>query len=205
MGHSILDEALLSKKCLISVMGPHANESTDEIFTRKIDDIKKIGWTLWLIRSRGARVGVVQEFFTRWEPQFILFITPSTPNGAKQTSTEHLVRRYSNNYKNWEDLPQGMGKVTGSIDKLTCGLVIDELMYFGRNNLAFGDNNLNINLQQYFEYKNPGISIRFMQGNSMLCSIKATPSILVRGMLNINRKIVGVGRLRFPFSVWLQK
>ena len=49
------------KFIVISIMGPHAGESEDEIFQRKIDDISKIGLTFWLIRSHQAKPNMVQE------------------------------------------------------------------------------------------------------------------------------------------------
>ena len=36
--------------CLLSVMGPHAGETPEVIFERKINDIKNIGKTFWLIK-----------------------------------------------------------------------------------------------------------------------------------------------------------
>jgi hypothetical protein len=48
---TLIEEALKSARCIISVMGDHAGEGTDAIFIRKIADIKQTGITFWLMRS----------------------------------------------------------------------------------------------------------------------------------------------------------
>ena len=58
-------QASNEKYIVISVMGPHAGESEDEIFQRKIGDISKIGLSLWLIKSHQAKPNMVQDICGR--------------------------------------------------------------------------------------------------------------------------------------------
>ena len=57
----IIEEALSSTQCIISVMGDHAGEGVVDIFNRKIEDITKINRTFWLIKSPKAKPQLVQK------------------------------------------------------------------------------------------------------------------------------------------------
>ncbi|MDP2181789.1 MAG: hypothetical protein Q8K99_04380 [Actinomycetota bacterium] len=52
---SLPDEALLARKCVISVMGAHAGEDAAAIFSRKISDCGEVGRTFWVAKSAKAR------------------------------------------------------------------------------------------------------------------------------------------------------
>jgi hypothetical protein len=47
---------------IISIVGSHANEGVEDIFTRKRADIREVGHTIWLYHSRLASVDAVQKF-----------------------------------------------------------------------------------------------------------------------------------------------
>lgn len=49
MTKKLVEDALEARQCIISVMGDHAGEGVDKIFKRKIEDIKKINRTFWLV------------------------------------------------------------------------------------------------------------------------------------------------------------
>jgi hypothetical protein len=51
---SLLEAALESQNCVLSVMGDHAGEGADMIFNRKKADINRLGKTFWLMRSSKA-------------------------------------------------------------------------------------------------------------------------------------------------------
>ena len=55
---SLIAACLRQPSLIVSVMGPHAGETPDGIFKRKVKDIEKVGWTLWVIRSHGASADV---------------------------------------------------------------------------------------------------------------------------------------------------
>jgi hypothetical protein len=61
---------------IISVMGPHAGEQSDTIFQRKIGDISRIGWTLWLIKSYKAKPDRVQAMCRRTPPPMRFSLKP---------------------------------------------------------------------------------------------------------------------------------
>ena len=52
---ALLDDALLARKCVISVMGAHAGEDAAAIFSRKIGDCRSVGRTYWVAKSAKAR------------------------------------------------------------------------------------------------------------------------------------------------------
>jgi len=51
-----------SKYLIISVIGPHAGETENTIFKRKIEDINNVGKTFWLIKSHLSKPDMVQQF-----------------------------------------------------------------------------------------------------------------------------------------------
>jgi hypothetical protein len=51
-----------SKYLIISVIGPHAHETENTIFKRKIEDINKVGKTFWLTKSHQSKPDMVQQF-----------------------------------------------------------------------------------------------------------------------------------------------
>jgi hypothetical protein len=205
MNTKLLEQAKLSKLCLISVMGPHAGESTEEIFVRKIDDINSIGWTIWLINSRGAKVEALHEICNGVDTSFIIFISPSVPGGARPATTAKRVKEYSADNIHWETLPTEMGAVTGNINKMTCGLVLDQLDYYGVEEINQINNLLDIDLSVYCDPRDPKSAIRTMQGNSTVCAIKTNEINLDNQMVSVKRRIIGVGRIKHPHSVWLRK
>ena len=52
---------LNEKFVIISVMGPHAGESSEQIFSRKIKDIERTGNTFWMIQSYKSNPPKVQS------------------------------------------------------------------------------------------------------------------------------------------------
>ena len=70
-------------------MGPHAGESSEQIFSRKIKDIERTGNTFWMIQSNKSSPpkvqSLVREAKLERENIFSIFISPSTKGGSKQT------------------------------------------------------------------------------------------------------------------------
>jgi len=60
-GEKIMAKISDIKYVVISVMGPHAGESENEIFIRKIQDIHNIGRSFWLMKSHQSKPKMVQE------------------------------------------------------------------------------------------------------------------------------------------------
>jgi len=188
------------KFVVLSVIGPHACETEEEIFRRKIMDIINMGKTFWLIKSYNSKPNLVRQFCrsagTESRETFIIFIEPSTKGGAKPTKKSSSAREYSEDKITWTELPIGLTPVTGKMDGNTFALVFDLLELFPAKKT--------IDLWEYadfFKQENP-ITIR--QGGSTLCAIKKDMS---RGKNRIKsrfRKIVAVGKLCNPYCVWLR-
>ena len=113
----LIDEALQSHSCVISVMGAHANEGNETIFGRKMQDIDKTGTTYWLMRSPKARPPEVQDI-CKTTTSYVIFIEPATKRGARPTTTEDAASQFSPDRRSWKALPPGIGPVTGKLD--TC-------------------------------------------------------------------------------------
>ena len=77
----LIDEALQSHYCVISVMGAHANEGSETIFGRKMQDIDKTGTTYWLMRSPKARPPEVQDI-CKTTTSYVIFIEPASRGGG---------------------------------------------------------------------------------------------------------------------------
>jgi hypothetical protein len=81
---------ILPQFVFLSVIGPHAGESENEIFERKMKDIETVGVTYWLTRSHGAKPGMVQdicrEALIHQNEVNCFFIEPSKRGGAVPTS-----------------------------------------------------------------------------------------------------------------------
>ena len=88
---TLLEEALKSNRCIISVMGAHAGEGVDVIFNRKITDIKQTGITFWLMRSPKARPMQVQNICTS-SLTYTIFVEPASKGGARPTTNSEAAK-----------------------------------------------------------------------------------------------------------------
>ena len=104
-----MDEALQSHSCVISVMGAHANEGSETIFGRKMQDIDKTGTTYWLMRSPKARPPEVQDI-CKTTTSYVIFIEPASKGGARPTTTEDAASQFSPDRRSWKALPPGIGR-----------------------------------------------------------------------------------------------
>ena len=192
-------QATEGKFIVISVMGPHAGESEDEIFQRKIGDIRRIGRTFWLIKSHQAKPHMVQEVCRSAKKDNLevhcIFIEASSGKGATPTKEASLAESYSADGKEWEDLPRELGPVTGKIDRSAYALVFNQL------ELARGKR---IDLWNYADYFDQGYPIRIVQGASTLCGVKKDMSSQKDRIKSNDRKVIAFGTLCNPFCVWLK-
>lgn len=113
---------LNEKFVIISVMGLHAGESSQQIFSRKISDIQRIGKTFWVIQSYKSNPPKVQTLLqkakTAEKDVFCIFISPSTKGGAKPTTENKKADSFSLDKFHWEKLPAGLSPVTGKIQQI---------------------------------------------------------------------------------------
>jgi hypothetical protein len=181
---------------VISVMGPHAGETSEHIFERKRQDIQVCGLTIWLVRSYKARVEMVQKLGKLHRESYVFMISPSTPNGSEPTSTNSPARQFSSDQRTWKLLPPQMGPVTGHLTQITCGLVFDRL------DLIKCD--CHIDLWSYADFNEPQIPIKFGQGHSTFCALKKDMSDHPDRMTSHVRQIQAIAHLREPYAVWLR-
>ncbi len=184
--------------CIISVMGPHAGESVERIFKRKILDTEKAGKTFWLIKSHQAKPDMIQEILMEAQNAnvevTVYFVEPSTQGGAIPTKTSESAKYYSQDRIKWELLPPDIGPVTGNINTSAYALIMDKLE-LSKNNIDLWE------YANFFEQDKP---IKIFQGASTLCAIKKTIENPDNRIKSHIREIVAVGRLCHPGGVWLK-
>lgn len=184
---------------VLSVMGPHAGEDADAIFTRKIADIQKAGMTFWLVRSHKAKPDMVQTICSqaacKGTAAFCLFLSPSSQGGATPTKMASAASEYSADLSTWHALPPCIGPVTGLITKNACALVFD--------NLTIQESAL-LDLWQYADFFSPARPIMIRQGASTVCALRKNMQSHPERMKSNLRSLVAVGRLAKPYAVWLR-
>jgi hypothetical protein len=197
---------MLGDFVMLSVMGPHAGESNNQIFKRKIDDVAKVGNTFWLVRSSRSRPNIVQPFVTEALKHsaavYCVFISPASVGGAEETSSATKATRFSGHAERpdardqsaWSALPAGLGPVTGHLDGAAHALILDELQLVHGQELSLWD---------WAEFGPAGLPIRTRQGSSTLCAVRKNTSSHPDRMKSGTRSIVAIGRLAKPYSVWL--
>ena len=117
--------------CIISVMGSHAGESSEEIFKRKMLDTGKAGKTFWMIKSFRAKPDMIQKILIRAQNDNlevkVYFVEASAKGGAMPTKTSELAKYYSQDRTEWKLFPVDLSPVTGKIDASASAVVLDKL------------------------------------------------------------------------------
>jgi len=184
---------------LFSVMGPHAGESSEAIFARKIADVQNIGRTFWVVRSHKAKPDMIQSVGATVYGQSIeplcAFLAPSSPGGAVPTKTASTAVEYSTDRRRWESMPAGITPVTGQMTPSTCALVFDHIYLM---------TSAAVDLWQYADFFDPEQPVRIRQGASTLGVTWRDTSTCSDRMKSHLRDVVAVGRLVHPFAVWLR-
>jgi hypothetical protein len=184
---------------VLSVMGPHAGEDSDEIFARKIADIRNAGKTFWVIRSHKAKPNMIQTIGSaardRATEPLCAFLEPSSPGGSVPTKTRCAAAEYSADLSKWEKLPPGIGPITGQMTRSACALVFDQLALC---ELAVLD------LWHYADAFNQEQPVKIRQGASTVGVFGRDTSAHPDRMKSHIRQIIAVGRLIEPFAVWLR-
>lgn len=195
-----IEQILKEKYAMISIIGPHAGEPSEEIFERKIEDTEKVGKTFWVINSHQAKPEIVQNFckqaLEEQEMAHCMFVTPSSKGGAKKTSTSEEAKKYSKNGEKWKGFPEKLSRVTGRLKKSTCGLVFNDLRLVGGKIVDLGN---------YADFQKPAEPLKIRQGNSTVCGIRKDMHSHPDVMKSIKRKILAVGTFEEPYGVELKK
>jgi hypothetical protein len=193
-GMPLLDEALNASECVISVMGAHAGESADAIFGRKIDDCEAVGRTFWVAKSAKARPAQVQAICSSG-PGYVVFVDPASPGGARPTTASDCATEYSSDRARWLALPDGIGPVTGHMDSLAAGLVLDRLTTHVDST---------VDLWAYADAAHSDQPVKFILGVSTACAVRKDMSAHPERMKSRYRRVVAVARLADPYCVWLR-
>ena len=181
-----------TEKRIFTIVGPHAGQTENSIFDRKIKDIEKVGETFWVIKKISYKsLEEVQGFCENGKVK-IYFISPSIKGAAKDTKNTSENNEYSKDGECWEKIPEEISKVTGSgyafiLSKLD--LKTDE----------------KINIYDYAEESHE--PVEFSNRNSTICVIKKDTSNHPKrmhknssGTKNI-RTVWAVGTLKCPYYV----
>ncbi|MBI2519501.1 MAG: hypothetical protein HYV97_03765 [Bdellovibrio sp.] len=94
---------------ILSIVGAHANESLEEIFSRKMQDVKKYGMTFWLYKSWGCKPAQCEN-----AKKVIFLESSSKGRGARPTTVAENAREYSLDNKTWDKIPYNL-QVTGQL------------------------------------------------------------------------------------------
>jgi len=192
---NVLDKALSSKYVVISVMGPHAGETVEGIYKRKIEDIKRIQKTFWLINSYKAKTEAIQKL-CKLNEGYMIFIDPSSRGGARPATEEKASKLYTKDRKQWIEMPEGLSPVTGKITKQSTAVIFDYLST---------DVNGVIDLWQYADFNNEEEPLKFRLGCSSFCSVKRDMKNHPNRMKSRLRNINAVAKIVDPFAVWLKQ
>jgi hypothetical protein len=189
----------IPKYVVLSVMGPHAGEDSDEIFTRKTADTRRSGRTFWLIRSHSAKPEMIHELCSSAIQQacipLCLFLEPSSPGGSVPTKSNVADSEYSSDLLTWYPLPTGVGPVTGRITPSACALVFDKL--------TMRQSDM-IDLWDYANFFDPQRPITIRQGASTVCAVGKDTRAYLNRMKSYLRRVIVIGRLAEPYAVWLR-
>ncbi|MGD0168496.1 MAG: hypothetical protein ABSE54_02095 [Smithella sp.] len=191
---AILEEALNCSRCIISVMGDHANEGVGAIFHRKTADIVQVGKTFWLMKSPKARPPQVQDL-CKIIPTYAIFIKPSTKSGARPTTSSDRSKEYSPDRESWQKLPDGITPVTGRLDTSAAALVFDMMTTDVKGELDLWD---------YGDFSDAQTPLKFRLGCSTICAVRKDMTSHPGRIKSRYRGIVAVARLAQPYCVWLR-
>lgn len=191
---SLLDDAFRASECVVSVMGAHATEDPATIFARKIEDCRTVGRTFWVAKSAKARPAQVQAL-CRAGVSYVLFVEPASPGGTRPTKESESAAECSPDGATWSSLPDGIGPVTGQMDRRAAALVFDRLTT---------DVDGVIDLWEYADGVNPDMPLKLKLGLSTVCGVRRDMSAHPSRMKSRFRRVVAVGRLAPPYCVWLR-
>lgn len=183
---------------IISVMGFHAGESEEEIFTRKKREIEETGKSFWLHKSYKAKPDTVQNLckkalLEKNEP-ICIFIEASSKKGAQPTKRTDKAKEFSTDKIHWRKIPRGI-LVTGSPEN-SFAIIFDKLDIIKEK--------WYLNLWDYSQFSSPRKAIKMALGASTVCCVRESSQNDPIKMKSNLRKVLAIGRLIQPFSVWLR-
>ena len=191
---------LNEKFVIISVMGPHAGESSEQIFSRKIKDIERTGNTFWMIQSYKSSPPKVQSLVKKAKLErkniFCIFISPSKKGGSKQTKKSIKAKSFSSDKINWKELSPKLSPVTGNISTNSFSLVFDKM------NITQQD--IKLDLWNYADFEEQKKPILPNMGVSTICAVRKDMSQHPTKIKSNIRKIEAVAKVSSLGCVWLK-
>lgn len=188
----LINQAIDAEYVFVSVMGPHAQENENEIFSRKIDDVNKSGKSFWVSK---INKNFVEEcrYKLKGKTGYLLLVESSN-NGksAVDTKVSESATQYSNDKVNWKDIDWEISPVTGNLGKGATAY------YFNGIELC----NELIDLNLYGE-ECDDCGVKFTQGRTNVFA-KRYKIRRKEGMKSSKRKVVAVLRLIEPYVVWVK-
>lgn len=182
---------------IISVLGPHAGESVNEIFDRKQKEISLTKYTLWLHKSYTCKP---EHFKGITDTIECLFIEPASRNGSRPTISSDKAEMYSIDKINWKSIPNTI-KCTGNLLGAKA-LVIEKFVDINDSNES--DKIIDITDLRFFNYINQNTPIQIRQGAStILCEVRDKPD-KKSCVKSWDRVIVKRAYLRYPYCVWVR-
>ena len=107
---------------VFSLVGPHAGQSLEEIFERKIKDCKNLNQTFWVYQSSRC----TKSLFSTHKPSEVWFVSASKPGAAKQTRSSARAQQFFKDDQ-WFNFPQDLSPVTGRIHSKSTALQLTNL------------------------------------------------------------------------------
>jgi len=183
---------------IISIIGPHAGETEEEVLLRKREETEKTGKSFWLYKSYEAKPNDVQNFcekaLLKGDNPICIFIKPSSINGAQSTKRDEIAKEFSIDKSRWNKIQKGI-LVTGFL-KNSFAMIFDKLDII--------KDKYYLNLWDYSLFPLSGKAVKTRRGASTVCCVRESSQNDPTKMVSNIRRVVAVGELVKPFSVWLR-
>jgi len=181
------------KNIIGSIVGPHAGETLEEIFPRKNNDILKANKTIWLVNSSQVSPGIIKRFCLNEKNIYCYFLLSASNKQGNQTVKKYHARFYSNNFIDWEKINDNLSPISGKIDLMTTGIIINKIELINEE-LDFWD---------YIDYLDGLRSVLTFRGGSTFCAKKSNYKI--QGSKSNIRTVIAKARLCEPYAVFLRR
>lgn len=171
---------------IISVLGPHAHETLDDIMLRKIRDIEKLGMCFWVCRSYAITPEIMKTLSLKKVPYIYLIFIKTASNGlGKDTKIVDKALLYKKPEDElWLEIPKEMSPVTGKMPSF--GFCIEELKLIKTAE--------KIDLNEFCEMDDKNIKIHI--GKSTLAIKKRDWEVDVKFSKSNEREIIGYAKIK---------
>jgi hypothetical protein len=187
---TLLKSALAANCVILSSVGKHAQQGWQTIIDRKRRDIANVGHTIWVTNSQAAAPQIVQTFCHKHCAQHVIFVAKVRKDPGSETKFKDPAQSFSPDNITWRPLPPGLSEVTGRITRVTTGFTFDALSQITYGTLKLDEYVKDLDGLPLTKLTNIGSAYPVRHAN-------AENAILY--------EILAVGRLAYPFAVWLRK